>query len=142
MTIDKSSGFRQISSSGNLHIVDLNKPILHYDFEEILPISESRIQGLGSTTKHFLDEVEMHGNILRNIVLNKGEFGQDYNAPVGVVDIRDEGIGGMHLGYFDRTMSQMGIYSMGPFVAGTVISVSIEAVRKVLKDSREGDLEF
>ena len=125
LTIDKTSGTLQISSNGSLHIVDLAKPILHFDFEEILPISESRIEGLSSRSKQYLDEVEMQGNILRDVVLNKGEFGQNYNAPVGGVQIKDEGIGGTHSGYFDGTMSQMGIYSLGPFVAGTIISVSM-----------------
>ena len=75
--------------------------------------------------KSNLDEVEIQGNIFRNVVPNKGEFGQNYNAPVGGVQIRDEGIGGMHSGYFDGKTSQMGIYSLGPFVAGTIISVSM-----------------
>lgn len=85
LTVDKTSEIPQISSDGILHIVDLTKPILHFDFEEIVPISESPIQGLRSKTKQYLDEVEMQGNILRNVVPNKGEFGQNYNAPVGGV---------------------------------------------------------
>ncbi|GFH57818.1 hypothetical protein CTEN210_14294 [Chaetoceros tenuissimus] len=125
LTVDKTSEITKISSDGILHIVDLTKPILYFDFEEIMLISESWIQGLKSKTKQYLDKVEMQGNILRNIVPNKGEFGQNYNAPVGGVQIRDEGIGGIYSGFFDGTMSQMGIYSLGPFVAGTIISVSM-----------------
>jgi uncharacterized protein YneR len=110
-------GEAEISSSGVLHVMDIQKPIIQFRFDRLYDMSE-RVLGL------HLSEVVMQSTTLTKVVPNYGEFDQQYDAQVGGVEIREGGVSGS-AGYFNGASSKMGIYSFGPLVAGSITSYSV-----------------
>ncbi len=124
LTIDKSSGSTQISSSGELELLDVARPLLHFNFEEFHGINERQVLGLQTLTNLRPKEVPLRDMVVYDCFWNHGSFGKQYDAPVGNVKIAKGGIRG-NAGYFDGATSQMGVYSIGPNVGGSVISYSM-----------------
>ena len=78
MHVDKSGEETQILSSGALRIFDLQRPMIHFDFEEIVPLSSRPIRGLRYSsygTDGIGTEVEIRGKNCADSLPNKGEFG-------------------------------------------------------------------
>ncbi len=124
LTIDKSSGSSNISSSGELELLDVARPLLHFNFEEFHGINERQVLGLQTLTNLRPNEVALRNMVVYNCFWNHGSFGKQYDAPVGNVEIVDGGING-NAGYFNGVTSQMGVYAFGPNVGGSVVSYSI-----------------
>jgi len=123
LVIDKLDGITEISSSGELELLDVSKALLHFDFEELHGVSERQIIGLKTEEMIRLNEVVLRGKVVNTAIWNKGSFGKQYDAPVGNVKIEQGGVIGKS-GKFSNS-SQMGVYSMGPHRGGSVISYSI-----------------
>jgi len=125
LQIQKSEfGEADISSSGVLHIMDIQKPIIQFRFDRLYKMGQRQVLGMNSMTKVGLSQIDMRGTTLTEVVPNYGEFNQQYDAQVGGVEIRGGGVSGS-AGYFDGASSKMGIYSFGPFVAGSRASYSV-----------------
>jgi len=67
--------------------------------------------------------VAIRDMVVSTAIWNQGSFGQQYDAPVGNVEIVQGNVTG-NAGYFNGS-SQMGVYSFGPSRGGGVISYSI-----------------
>ena len=117
-------GDADISSSGVLHVMDIQKPIIQLRFDRLYEMSKRQVLGLANKERVHLSKVDMHGTTLTEVVPNYGEFDQQYDAQVGGVEIREGGVSGS-AGYFNGASSKMGIYSFGPFVAGSMASYSV-----------------
>jgi len=87
-------------------------------------MGQRQVLGMDTEKKVRLSQVDMHGSKLTEVVKNYGEFNQQYDAQVGGMEIREGGVSGSS-GYFDGAASKMGIYSFGPFVAGSTASYSV-----------------
>ena len=87
-------------------------------------MSKRQVLGLANKERVHLSKVDMHGTTLTEVVPNYGEFDQQYDAQVGGVELREGGVSGS-AGYFNGASSKMGIYSFGPFVAGSMASYSV-----------------
>ena len=133
LVIDKSAEKTKISSTGNLELLDISKPLIHFTFEEISPIYERRIDGLTGKKRIRPWNVIMKGVDLFEAMHNQGAFKQQYDAQIGGLKLADKGLLGK-AGIFNGSETRMGILSYGPHIGGNVISYSIW-----FKTSAEGE---
>jgi len=126
ITLSKSNQGTMIKSSGALKIIDRNKPLIHFNFEEIVPFQSRRVLGM----KH--DEwkqtligrkITMNGVECTEVLPNIGEFGQEYDGQISQVSLLKNGINGRS-GSFTEA-SNLGIYSSGPHGGGRAISYAL-----------------
>ena len=100
LTIDKSSPVADVSSSGLLHLLDLDDSILAYDFEDIFPLGSRQVPGLtewNNKENLMFTEIEIRGKVCKESLWNHGGFGAQYDAQVcnvGQVDGRNGGKAG------------------------------------------------
>ena len=104
LTIDKTSSVAKVSSSGLLHLLDLDASILAYDFEDIFALGSRQVPGLrggndkGNNKENLMfTEIEIRGKVCKESLWNHGGFGAQYDAQVcnvGQVDGRNGGKAG------------------------------------------------
>jgi len=123
LVIDKSSRTTDISSNGELKLVDISKPLLRFDFEKLHVINERQVLGLRTRKKLRPKKVTIRDMVVSAAIWNQGSFGKQYDAAVGNVEIVQGNVTG-NAGYFNSS-SQMGVYSFGPHRGGGIISYSI-----------------
>ena len=75
--------------------------------------------------------IEMRGVQCWNSIPNKGEFGKQYDAQFGNVDLH---VGVMGKSALFTPKSRMAVYSMGPYTGGTIISYSFWIKTKSVTD--------
>lgn len=124
LVLNKTSKDTTISSSGSLRLVNVGNPIMHFSFEQLYMLGERRVLGLRSRRKLRAWQVDMQGTTLKHAIANGGEFAEQYDAQVGGIALKKGGISGK-AALFKGETSNMGIYSVGPLVAGNVVSYSI-----------------
>ncbi len=110
-----------ISSEGALELVDLNRPLIYFSFDESEILRSRPIDGMGTKNALTVNQIDIRGVNCWSSIPNQGEFGQQYDAQFGNVDL--------HVGVIGKSAlfspnSRMAIYSMGPFTGGTAISYS------------------
>jgi len=123
LVIDKSSRTTDISSNGELKLVDISKPLLRFDFEKLHVINERQVLGLRTRKNLRPKKVTIRDMVVSAAIWNQGSFGKQYDAAVGNVEIVQGNVTG-NAGYFNSS-SQMGVYSFGPHRGGGIISYSI-----------------
>lgn len=100
LTIDKSSSSgTEISSSGLLQLIDLDIPIISFDFEEILPLGTRQVIGFRSAGALMATEVEIRNRLCNESMSNNGGFGAQYDSQVGGITLV-EGVNGGKAGSF------------------------------------------
>jgi len=104
-----------ISSSGVLKLLNRNKPLIHFDFEEVLLLETRQVLGL----KHdnykkstVAKKISIRGVACEHALSNKGSFGQQYDGQLSNVQLKP-GIIGQSSGEFDSS-SVLGIFAAGP----------------------------
>lgn len=129
LVIDKSGSTpKPHQSDGILNFIEkINEPLIHFDFEEKGSLQDHKIQGLKTDDdavgqyevyKFFVDGVEC-----TELMMNKGSLDRQYDAitsDVGIVPGRNGSQAGQFVG-----SSIFTIESMGPFGAGTIISMAM-----------------
>ena len=124
LTINKSDASNvQISSGGELEILDDSVPLLHFDFEAIHDMSERQVDGMQND-----DSLIAYSQVVGNMtclesIHNKGSFGQHYDSQITNIDIVQGRNDHTLAGKFSQS-SRMGVHSVGPFTAGMVHSIS------------------
>lgn len=81
ITLDKSNNRTKIKSNGALKIIDRNKPLIHFDFEEIVPLQSRRVLGMkhDESDKTLIGrKITMNGVECTEALPNIGEFGREY----------------------------------------------------------------
>jgi len=124
LVLNKTSEDATITSSGSLCLIDIRNPIMHFSLEQINMLWKRQVLGLRSHNNLRVWQVDMRGTTLSHCIPNNGEFDEQYDAQVGGIELKVGGISG-NAGVFKGQMSNMGIYSVGPLVAGNVASYSI-----------------
>lgn len=108
LVVDKSSA-TNITSAGVLELLDLQEPLIHFDFEETASIEERKAYGLSSAL--VTKEVTIRGTAASLVSPNKGVFGNLYDAQIASLETRP-GVHGNMSGHFDPS-TQMAIKAMG-----------------------------
>ena len=108
LTIDKTTTTTQLSSSGMLKLLDLNGPILIYDFEEIVPLGTRQVPGFGSETSLMATEAVIRDKVCKDSMYNNGQFGAQYDAQVCNI-LSVEGRDGGYGGWFDGENTRMSV---------------------------------
>ncbi len=102
LTIDKTSSYNtKISSSGLLKVLDLNGPLLSFEFDEILPLSKRQVLGFQGDDSLIPNEVAIRNELCTKSMPNVGGFGAQYDAQVGNIALV-QGWDGGGAGYFSR----------------------------------------
>ena len=109
LVIDKSSAETKITSDGVFELLDLQQPLIHFDFEEKVQIEERKAYGLSSEL--ITKEVTIRGTTTSLVSPNKGVFGNLYDAQIASLETRP-GMNGNLSGHFDES-TQMAITAMG-----------------------------
>ena len=124
LTINKSDASNvQISSGGELEILDDLVPLIHFDFEAIRDMSERQVDGMQNDDS-LIAHSEMVGNMMcLESIHNNGSFGQQYDSQITNIDIVQGRNENTLAGKFSQS-SRMGVHSVGPFTAGMVHSIS------------------
>ncbi len=128
LTITKTdSDGSKINAWGELNVLDQSAPMLHFDFEEIVPLDSQTILGLGlipDVPKYTprLKKVPVNGIECQFALKNVGEFGVNYDAQVGNISLV-RGVMGKAGKFVDN--SRAGIWGMGPHFGGREVSYSI-----------------
>jgi len=112
LTIDKSSAVTALSSSGMLELLDVDAPILVYDFEEILPLGTRQVPGFRGSDSLIATEVDIRGKLCTDSMFNLGGFGAQYDAQLGNIAL-SKGKDGGRAGYFTAKsrMAMIGRYT-------------------------------
>ena len=77
LIIDKSSQDEtKITSDGELKLLDIDKPLLRFDFEETHSLNERQILGMFTSKTLLPEKIAMHGRDLYDCIHNHGIFGQ------------------------------------------------------------------
>jgi len=127
LLISKLGNERTIEGSGQFALMDQSAPLLHFSFEEKLPLSTRSILGLGlipgsADYKPKMKFVPVNNTNCFEVIPNIGEFGMDYDAQSAHVELV-EGISGL-AGKFEEK-SRAAVWSMGPQFEGREISYSL-----------------
>lgn len=128
LVIDKSGNATEINGWGQMALIDRSAPMIHFNFDDKLPLNSRSILGLGlipgvQVYKPFLDSVPVNGKECSEVLPNIGEFGSDYDAQTVGVNIV-QGLGAGKAGQFGEG-SRAGIWAMGPHFGGREISYSL-----------------
>jgi len=126
LTIDKTSLAAKVSSSGLLHLLDLDASILAYDFEDIFPLGSRQVPGLtewNNKENLMFTEIEIRGKVCKESLWNHGGFGAQYDAQVCNI-WQVDGRNGGKAGYFTED-SRMAVAGTGPLSAGQAFSFGI-----------------
>ena len=101
ITIDKTAQNTNMSSSGLLKILDLDAPLLFFNFEEILPLDKRQVLGFRGDDSLIANEVTIRNELCTKSMPNVGGFGAQYDAQVGNIALV-QGWDGGGAGYFTR----------------------------------------
>lgn len=127
IVISKRGDASTIEGSGQLALIDQSASLIHFNFEEKLPLSTRSILGLGlipesGEYKPTMTSVPVNGIDCEEVIPNVGEFGIDYDAQSANVKLV-KGVSGF-AGEFEEN-SRAAIWSMGPHFEGREISYSL-----------------
>ena len=123
LIIDKSNpSDTKISANGDLAILNDSAALIHFDFEAKYKMSERQIEGLYSD-KMIPEKIVVGRKKCNKSIHNVGTFGQQYDSQVKEVALVQGRHNNTSAGKF-RARSRMAVFSMGPYTAGMVNSIS------------------
>jgi len=126
LTIDKSGTLPTITSSGELEIHDLSKPIIAFDFEQLHNLGDREIVGHRGNDTLIGTSIDIQGYTATKSFHNKGVYGSHYDAPTHKVVLTPSGDATLGMaGLFDGSASQMAVYAFGPYTGGEPMSFSM-----------------
>ena len=127
LQILSTDGTKSISASGDLSFFDKTDPILHFNFENIVPLIDRPVLGLGELPgvrrAPTVSRVTVDGVSCSESMINAGVFGMDYDAQVANIELVTEGVFGS-AGVFN-TNSRAAIHGMGPHSGRLPISYAL-----------------
>ena len=118
LVVDKRNPEIIIKGEGELELVDVNQPILHYDFESIIPLEKRPIIGLRDHKNFLL----LRGKKATQNLPNRGEFGPQFDS-FGTGISSTAGISGNAIQMTPE--SRLGVFAMGPYDNKRALSFSI-----------------
>jgi hypothetical protein len=125
LKVNKTLGIVQIDSGGELHLLDSDVALLHFDFEEVFPLGHRQIQGLSGETSLIAYSIEIDGINCTESFINYGSFGSQYDAQIHNIQVVEEvGIQEGRVGKFHPS-SRFAIFGTGPFSGGEIFSLSL-----------------
>mmetsp|Transcript_9756 Transcript_9756/g.18332 ORF Transcript_9756/g.18332 Transcript_9756/m.18332 type:complete len:962 (-) Transcript_9756:1208-4093(-) len=127
LVIVKNGNTTTITGNGQLALLNQSASLLHFSFEEKLPLEERSILGLGlapgsGTYTPKMKSVPVREIDCSEVIPNVGEFGFDYDAISANVNLV-QGISGK-AGLFQNN-SRAAVWSMGPHFEGREVSYSL-----------------
>jgi hypothetical protein len=121
LMIDKSGPSPRIEGEGELAVLNPSARILHFDFEQTLPLRENPIAGLSGRGGR-KDARTLRGVTCTELLPNRGAFGRQYNALTA--NVREcKGVLGKG-GEFDE-QSRLGVFAMGPLQGRHAVSYAL-----------------
>ena len=82
MTVNKSLGGTVIESSGVLELLDFNKPLIRFDFEETVPMATNQVVALRSKQRLIAQDIDIRGVTCTESMVNKGAFGRKLHLQI------------------------------------------------------------
>ena len=126
LLLNKANKKTTFISFGDLAFLNTLLPMIHFDFEHIVPLQSRQVLGLGDidgvVNKPIVDAVPVNGIICKYSIPNLGEFGQNYDAQAANIELED-GVHG-NAGKFSST-SRAALWGMGPHTGGDIISYAL-----------------
>jgi len=119
----------RISSSGALTLLDRTTALLHFDFEEIVPLGSRQVIGL-QHDDHFetlvTKSIIIRGTKSEEALPNLGSFDQPYDAQISNVTlVHQQSSRGKYYAQFTGK-SRFGIFGNGPHTPGLGISFALD----------------
>ena len=125
LTIDKSNPIdSQITSSGELEIVDDEVALLHFDFEGLHKMDERPIYGLIDDFNLVAKYQVVGGMNATESMHNLGSFAEQYDAQVANIELVPGRNADTLAGKF-TPRSRFGVFSIGPYTAGMAHSAAL-----------------
>jgi len=125
LTVDKSNpNDPQISSSGELEILDDEAPLLHFDFEALYKIDERHIYGLRNDDSMVAKYQVVGDTNCTETIHNMGSFAEQYDAQVANIQLVQGRNPNTSAGKFTSN-SRFGVFSIGPYTAGMAHSAAL-----------------
>jgi hypothetical protein len=125
LTLDKSNpSDPQISSSGELKILDDEVALMHFDFEIMHKIDTRPIHGLSNDDSLVAKYQVMGDTNCTESIHNMGSFGEQYDAQVANIELVPGRKANTLAGKFVSN-SRFGIFSIGPYTAGMAHSSAL-----------------
>lgn len=121
LLIDKSGKSPRIAGEGELALLDTSDRIFHFDFERKVLLSDHPILGISFRGRKG-DQRVLRGVPCQELLLNRGVFGNNYNALTANVELTD-GVNGL-AGKFGKD-SRMGVFGMGPLHGNRTVSYAL-----------------
>lgn len=124
--------FESVKSDGVLELIRYGEPLIHYTFDESMPLSTRRVDGMGTNKDLEPSEIDIRGMNCNTSIPNYGEFGQNYDAQYANVELH---VGIMGSAAKFQESSRMAVYGLGPHTGGTIISYAF-----FLKTKGDGEM--
>jgi hypothetical protein len=127
LIIMKNTSNSEIIGNGELALLDRNEPMIHFNFEEIVSLRSRPVIGLGylpSVKKNTpkISEVLVQGIECAFSLPNIGQFGQNYDAQVGNMNLVQD----HYRTWGDFTeKTRAAVLGMGPHSEGRVVSYAL-----------------
>jgi len=138
LTINKSnpSSDPQISSSGELKVLDDDVALLHFDFESMYEIDARPIHGLRNDDSLVAKYQVVGDTNCTESIHNMGSFSEQYDAQVANIELVPGRKANSLAGKFSSN-SRFGVFSVGPYTAGMAHSIALwtktsEASKKMM----------
>jgi len=125
LTIDKSNpSDPQISTSGELEVIDDEVALMHFDFESIFKIDERPIYEMYNDDSLVAKYQVLGGSNCTESIHNMGSFGSQYDAQISNIELVPGREANTYAGKFTSN-SRFGVFSMGPYTAGMAHSIAL-----------------
>ena len=121
--IHKAGDDIQFDSSGELKFVDISGPLIHFDFEKIVPFKETIVTGMYESHNIQPRNIKAEDILTQDTLLNIGAFGQVYDAKVTNLTLVTDGDYGK-AGNFSE-YSHTRVSGIGPHNGGNIVSYSL-----------------
>ena len=77
ITVDKSQNETTIVSHGILDLLDVNAPLIRFDFENVDQMSTNPVIGMNNKSELILKQINIRGITCSESMENKGSFGRE-----------------------------------------------------------------
>eukprot|EP00573_Skeletonema_grethae_P008867 CAMPEP_0201711174 /NCGR_PEP_ID=MMETSP0578-20130828/59006_1 /ASSEMBLY_ACC=CAM_ASM_000663 /TAXON_ID=267565 /ORGANISM="Skeletonema grethea, Strain CCMP 1804" /LENGTH=816 /DNA_ID=CAMNT_0048200223 /DNA_START=396 /DNA_END=2843 /DNA_ORIENTATION=+ len=125
LTIDKTDPSNpQISSSGELKVLDDEVALMHFDFEGTFKIDARPIHAMDNEDSLVAKYKVLSDTNCTESIHNMGSFGEQYDAQVANIELVPGRKAGTYAGKFAPN-SRFGVFSMGPYTAGMAHSIAM-----------------
>jgi len=126
LTVNKTWRTVHIDSGGELQLLDSHEALLHFDFEDVIPLGQRQVLGLSGEDSLVAYSIEIDGMNCTDSFINHGSFGSQYDAQACNIQIVEGvGIHGGRAGEFHPVTSRFALFATGPFSGGEIFSLSL-----------------